>query len=979
MEMKKKIQEQGWFQSLTAFYKGHRKACVYAASAFLPMMIMLVVWFFMGMYPFGNKSLMAVDFGQQYISFYGFLKESLLSGDWSGFLYSFTKSLGGEMTGVVAYYLLSPFNILYIIMPLGHYSLAVFLTIWLRYGVIGLSFAHLLIRRYKGLSGKVWLVPILATAYTLSGMLVSYQMNPIFYDAMIMLPLVILNLEEMLDGGRPYRYILTLALTVFLQFYMGYMICLFVALYACYYMAPKLSEGKNKKERLLNYFRPLFMAFFYSVLGFLATTFLLAPVIVNLLNSKGQVDGGMTFSFALQINPLDILSKLMIGGFDNNSWSAGPSLPNIYVGALALIGAILYFLTKSVHRNRKIGAGIVLLLFFLSFINEFVSKIWHMGQNPAGFFFRFSWIVSFFLVLLAYQALKAATKMPLVGLAVGAVVLTLTGLYVSGQDYTYLAPEQPLAVTEFVKGQPVLVGILLILVLGSLALLIWRRQNMPSKLRLVLVASLLAAIPLVYFLLSKGIFLTQLSLTLMSWGLVLLFVYLQPKAAFWSVLVLMTVAELGYNAYLSQVTLGYADAYKFHDATTSVKRVTDSVQANSDATFYRIGGSFAYSKTVPSLISYPGLATFSSSLERSTMDLFAYMGDAGVNAATQYANGTQLTDALYGVRYYMDRKDYTQEEVDQHPEKMYFGRYSHRFDIPTYYTKTVYEDDRYIVYENPNVFSAAFGTNSVTQSIQFGRNNPVANQNIILNSMAGTDEKYFEAFSFTAVETENVEETVNENGETLYNRVDKNQPAIVRYKIVPKSRYTYYFLLPVYFNQTRNQVSILLNNKWFTNQQTYTQKQLWQLTSNTEGQETVLEFRFTMDEVNMTGAGLIRANNDAIQRVLNERLAQNMKVEEWTNTKVTGTVNITDDSTVMMTSIPYSEGWRVKVDGKEVKTTRAWDSLLSFPITSGEHKIEMTFSPQGATAGALISIVDLLFIFDLWRKDKEKKNSSRKK
>ncbi len=51
------------------FYKGHRKACVYAVSAFLPMMIMLVVWFFMGMYPFGNKSLMAVDFGQQYISF----------------------------------------------------------------------------------------------------------------------------------------------------------------------------------------------------------------------------------------------------------------------------------------------------------------------------------------------------------------------------------------------------------------------------------------------------------------------------------------------------------------------------------------------------------------------------------------------------------------------------------------------------------------------------------------------------------------------------------------------------------------------------------------------------------------------------------------------------------------------------------------------------------------------------------------------
>ncbi len=51
------------------------------------------------------------------------------------------------------------------------------------------------------------------------------------------------------------------------------------------------------------------------------------------------------------------------------------------------------------------------------------------------------------------------------------------------------------------------------------------------------------------------------------------------------------------------------------------------------------------------------------------MDLFSYLGDVGVNAATQYANGTALTDALYGVRYYMDIKEYTQEEVENNPQK----------------------------------------------------------------------------------------------------------------------------------------------------------------------------------------------------------------------------------------------------------------------------------------------------------------------
>lgn len=62
----------------------------------------------------------------------------------------------------------------------------------------------------------------------------------------------------------------------------------------------------------------------------------------------------MEFSFALQINPFDILSKLTIGGFDTSSgWSAGPNLPNIYIGALALFGFILYFRFAETHRNQK--------------------------------------------------------------------------------------------------------------------------------------------------------------------------------------------------------------------------------------------------------------------------------------------------------------------------------------------------------------------------------------------------------------------------------------------------------------------------------------------------------------------------------------------------------------------------------------------------------------------------------------------------
>ncbi|MGZ7153797.1 YfhO family protein, partial [Streptococcus pyogenes] len=90
------------------------------------------------------------------------------------------------------------------------------------------------------------------------------------------------------------------------------------------------------------------------------------------------------------------------------------------------------------------------------------------------------------------------------------------------------------------------------------------------------------------------------------------------------------------------------------------------------------------------------LSTFSSSLERTTMDHFAYMGDYGINASTQYANGTLLTDALYGVRYYMDYKEKDPAEIEEHPERQYFGPLTTRKDFKETFTEKVYEDSRYV-------------------------------------------------------------------------------------------------------------------------------------------------------------------------------------------------------------------------------------------------------------------------------------------
>jgi len=589
------------------------------------------------------------------------------------------------------------------------------------------------------------------------------------------------------------------------------------------------------------------------------------------------------------------------------------------------------------------------------------------------------------MLVLAYQVVKGQVEISRRGKLLSVVLLVLSAIYLYTKNFTYLPKTQPEALTQFLSKNFIVFWILLLAITAACSYLYWSRSRKAPQVKKMVLLIAGAIVLLLGILLQTGYFLSQVVLTLLVYLAVIFLLGSRMTRLTILAVSALTIFELGYNAYLSQVTFGYADVDKFVDATVSVKQVTDDVQKQADQPFYRIATTFAYSKTVPSLVSYPGLSTFSSSLERTTMDQFAFMGDQGINAATEYENGTLLTDALYGVRYYMDVKDLDPTEKEAHPERMYFTRFASRFDMQRYFTRKVYEDERYIVYENPNSFPLAYGTNDLVRNINFGKNNAIQNQNIILNSMEGVKKgeenylDYFKPLAYGDVETENLtEENVDkEKGTAVYKRVDSSKDAVVRYRITPRTDLTYYFFVPAGLN-TEKDYSVLLNGKWFTHSKRNTQRQLWQIADNAENQESVLEFRFKTDKVDLSNAGVYRAEISQIQSALEKRKAQGLQVEKFSNTHIVGSVNITDDSKYMMTSIPYSEGWKVKVDGKDVPVTKAWNSFISFPITSGQHKVEFVFSQKGRVTGAVLTLISLTTLY-IVRRDYKKDDKNQLK
>ncbi len=92
---------------------------------------------------------------------------------------------------------------------------------------------------------------------------------------------------------------------------------------------------------------------------------------------------------------------------------------------------------------------------------------------------------------------------------------------------------------------------------------------------------------------------------------------------------------------------------------------------------------------------------------------------------------------------------------------------------------------------------------------------------------------------------------------------------------------------------------------------------------------------------------------------LTESVLEN--VEVGTNT-VSGTISA-DRDRILVLSIPYQKGWKAFVDGEEVKIDRANYMYMALPVSVGEHTVELTFAIPGVKYALVITPVSVvLFI-----------------
>ena len=162
-----------------------------------------------------------MDLYHQYAPLFAELYDRIFQG--KSLLYSFTSGFGSGFLGNYFNYLSSPTMLFVLIFGHANVPEAVAAMILTKASVSAFTFSYML----KRVTGKYDLSSTaFGLMYAFSGWFVAYYWNVMWLDAMSIFPLVVLGIYLIINKYKPMTYIITLALTLVTNYYMGYMVCI---------------------------------------------------------------------------------------------------------------------------------------------------------------------------------------------------------------------------------------------------------------------------------------------------------------------------------------------------------------------------------------------------------------------------------------------------------------------------------------------------------------------------------------------------------------------------------------------------------------------------------------------------------------------------------------------------------------------------------------------------------------------------------
>lgn len=961
------------------------KPLYYAAAFIIPALLTFISYVYFGVYPFGERSVLTLDLNGQYVYYFENIRRCFWEGE--NPLYSWARNLSGGYQGVIGYYLASPFTFIVILMPRKFILEALMIMQICKVGACGLTFC-VYAQHSKGV--KPLQSVIFSTMYALMAFVAIQLIDPMWIDGPIFLPLIMLGVEYLVDDGRKINYIIPLAIMFIANFYIGFMIAIFTALYFVYYL---FFGAKRQFREAMDYAKVFGRMVLATGVALMCSYIMIMPVYNALALGKFDFSGNPDYSMKTMFNPIELLPTL----FPNQYYSVNVDevtrlygRPEIYCGVLSFVLTPLYFFNKKIPKNRKIGYSMLLFVMFFSMWVKPLNMMWHGGQDPNWLPYRFSFLVSFILVSMAAETFsnlegyKLDFKIPV---GIFAVITVLTFVFdalmktfnYNEEDYKYVAVG-PYSEKVTINGEQtnhlflgtLVFGVILSAIYLTFAYLI---SHTKTKKQLNVISVFLAAF--VFF-------------------------------------------EAGYNMFDTIFKIDKEVYYSSKKSYSEIMSAPDVKAAldNVDNGFYRAEKTFFRNVNDNQAYGLKGISHSSSVMNTRILKFIETLGYTTKSYETRYDGNTPLADSLLGIKYVLDDPDNYDPEINA---KTLLSPYYNKVASTTFQK----EDGEHTldIYENPDALPIGFMADDDILRLSFlGNDNPFNSMNNFLSSMTGNTPDYSmlepKAYFYRHVfdptaDIELSECTVKDyNGQYCYDAMPGAVDPTVRVHLTSQSEDNLYMYLQsdnpkkcnIWLSTTKDpETGEFKDFKGFGSYYDGYDYSIVNLGSFPVGTE--IELRMTILQQDKTGANeyimvkdyqLYYFDYDVFHEDI-QQLKQNpliLDMDKTTDSHIVGEVDARPGQ-IFYTSIPYEPGWTIKVDGKKMEeqfkdvindagksimtnytdggvgSVVILNAMIGLRLPEGHHTIEMTYSPPGFKTGVILLIFGIGAIALFWWYDRK--------
>ena len=386
---------------------------VYSITLGLAFVMMLGAWIIGDVGPFGGRCLIVVDGVHQYLPFFSEYQEKLQN--FESLQYSFDVGMGNNFISLWSYYLSSPLNLIIILCSKSNLPMAMNIIISVKIILAAFCFAYFLMHAGRNPKKNPGII-VFSLFYAFSSFVVGYYWNLMWLDCIFIFPIIILGMERLMKDGNSRTYILALLYSFICNYYISFMICIFLVLWFFTFHFDSIGQFFKRGIRFA----------IASLVTAAMGAIVLIPAYQGIMTTASAEFEFPEWEFYGEF--VDTLrSHLFCSEVMTNQ--VGDSGTNLYCGLFTVMLAIMFFLIRRISLEKKIKYTLLLVLFVISFNNQLLNYIWHGFHNQYGIPNRFAFLYIFILIIMAYEVYLNRRRIRLSMVVMSYIVCMLFVIY----------------------------------------------------------------------------------------------------------------------------------------------------------------------------------------------------------------------------------------------------------------------------------------------------------------------------------------------------------------------------------------------------------------------------------------------------------------------------------------------------------------------------------------------------------------------